>query len=201
MIEQVVRRYAGNSTIESWQVENEPFLSLTFAGLCPKITPEMLKEKVALVRRLDPGKPVFTAESGELNSWTHALRLTDAAGITVYRKIYNSILDRPETYVYTPELYHFKSDVMRWLTGTQNKPVFVAEFQAEPWGPKGIPEMSIAEQQRYFSIDDLNAALEFNSRTGLDQPTLFWGAEWWYRMKEQGQPEYWQTMRERTGAR
>ena len=41
----------------------------------------------------------------------------------------------------------------------------------------------------------MKETVEFANETGFDEIYL-WGAEWWYFMKEQGQPQYWDYARE-----
>ena len=61
----VVQRYKGNSAIQYWQVENEPYLKAFAFDHCGPLDEEFLKEEIALVHSLD-ARPVLLTDSGNL---------------------------------------------------------------------------------------------------------------------------------------
>ncbi|MFH1226031.1 MAG: hypothetical protein V1684_01965, partial [bacterium] len=69
-----VKRYQNNPTIERWQLENEPLLSLF--GVCPKPDKEFLKKEITQVKSLDK-RPIMITDSGELSFWLRTAGLTE----------------------------------------------------------------------------------------------------------------------------
>lgn len=58
----VISRYKSNSAIVAWQAENEPLVDF---GECLWQDKEFLKKEVALIKSLDPSRPVIISDSGE----------------------------------------------------------------------------------------------------------------------------------------
>jgi len=197
-ITEVVKRYKGNKAIIYWQVENEPFLKF---GQCPSWydkDAEFIKQEVALVKSLDPSRQVIVSESGELSLWTKAAKVADVVGVTMYRKAWLDTstyglpidgLDFYATYPFSPAFYARKAGIIKTMF---NKKVMCVELQAEPWGPKPIYNSPLSEQYKTMNPDLFLKNVEFAKETGLDT-FYFWGAEWWYWLKEkQDQPQIWQ---------
>src|SRR3989344_5588209 len=57
MMEEVVNHYKNHSAVWAWQVENEAFLTF---GECPepRIAEDQLDREIALVKQLDPSRPI-----------------------------------------------------------------------------------------------------------------------------------------------
>ncbi|MEK7139670.1 MAG: beta-galactosidase, partial [Patescibacteria group bacterium] len=84
-VEESVRHFQANTTIIAWQVENEPLVN--WFGDCPKPDPKLVKEEIALVKKLDP-RPVLVTDSGEMSMWYPAAKLGgDWFGTTLYRVV------------------------------------------------------------------------------------------------------------------
>ncbi|KKW08230.1 MAG: Endo-1,4-beta-mannosidase [Candidatus Kaiserbacteria bacterium GW2011_GWA2_49_19] len=177
LIRQVVLRYQSNPAIWAWQVENEPLLSF---GECPPADKTFLKEEVALVKSLDPGRPVIVSDSGEWSLWFQVARIGDIVGTTLYRTAWVKELGRYADYPFPPVFYHRKAELIEKVFG---KRVINIELQAEPWGPQLLYDSPLAEQQKTMTISKFRENLEFARATGLDTFYL-WGGEWWYWMKE-----------------
>ncbi len=189
MLEKIITRYQGVPEIERWQIENEPFLS--FFGECPPLDENFLKTEIALVKKLDD-REIMLTDSGELGKWHRAARLADIFGTTVYRKV--TILDGRTFLKYfflPPGFYRLKA---RLLTGSIAKTI-ISELQAEPWSEnKLLKDLTLAEAKRALSPDLLQENLDYARRTGFKEVYL-WGAEWWYFMKQNGHPEWWNVIK------
>lgn len=187
-ITEVVQRYKNESVIVSWQVENEPLLYF-FASHCDKPDLEFLKQEVALVKSLD-SRPIIISDSGELSLWGEQMKLSDIFGTTLYRTTWNPIFGYNK-YPWPPGFYSLRSNFFRKFIAPDNKKTIVVELQAEPWFAKNTPlDMPVSEQGKLFSLEDLKDNVEFARKTGFDEIYL-WGVEWWFFMKEKGNPGYW----------
>lgn len=194
-IKEVVNRYKMSPNIIAWQAENEPFVAF---GECTWQDEEFLKKEVALIKSLDPSRPVIISDSGETSSWFDAAKIGDLVGITLYRKVWvsdsaeyrdaNTTSGHYETYAFKPSFYWRKAQIIHFLFG---KKVISGELQAEPWSFKSYQEVEISEQEKTMNLQQFKENIEYAKNTGLDTFYL-WGAEWWFWLKEtQGKPEMW----------
>ena len=186
-IERVVNQYKNNPTIVAWQVENEAHFVY---GDCPLPDPDFLRQEIALVKKLDPGRPVVTTDSGELSAWISAGRLVDKLGVSVYRVVrtkQNFIF----RYWFLPPHFYFHKALIARLFGVRQ--IYVSEFQMEPWNDKHLSDTPVDKQLETMSLKQMEKNFYFAERMQLS-PVDFWGVEWWYWMKEKGgHPEFWET--------
>ena len=191
----VIERYRANNVIAMWQVENEPYLAF---GDCPERGVRFLEQEVALVKLLDPVRPILTTDGGEFGLWYRAAEEGDAFGTTMYRKVYPKVIG-PRfgvvEYPLAPSFFRFKEWAVRRILGDQQKPFVVIELQAEPWGSKHISQLAIEEQNNIFGPDYFKETIEYAKETGFNEYYL-WGAEWWYWKKKQGDERYWDIAKE-----
>lgn len=190
-IEEVVNRYKNNQSIKYWQVENEPFLG-TF-GICPKLDENFFETELSLVKKLDPGRKIIVTDSGELNFWLKAGSKGDIFGTTLYRYVFSDVLKRYWTNPIPALFYRFKAGVLRFVR--PGKQIAIIELQGEPWTTKGILSTPIEEQFRTMSFEHFNTIVKVAKNTGFN-PQYFWGVEWWYWMKTQNHPEFWDKAKE-----
>ena len=189
-IEVVVGRYKASSALVAWQVENEPFLPF---GECPPLDVGFFDRELALVRKLDPSRPIVITDSGELSIWIRAARRADIFGTTMYRTIYNKSVGQ-FTYPLPPSFFRAKRALTEIFVG--HKPMVVIELQAEPWGSAPVEKLSREESERSMSPKKFRDAIAYASRSGFDEFYL-WGVEWWYWLKVRGHdPEMWNIARE-----
>lgn len=188
MAKEIVLRYKDNSAIRAWQVENEPFLPF---GECPKFEAEFLDREINLVKSISD-KPIIVTDSGEFGTWFRAARRGDIFGSTLYRHVWNRIFGYI-TYPLPPSFFRLKQGLLKLFIG--QKPIIVVELQAEPWLPKMLYETSIHEQFQHFNPERFQAILNYIRGTGFDT-FYFWGAEWWYYLKQNGHPEMWEMAKE-----
>ena len=186
MLEMIVLRYKSNSAVVSWQVENEPLFKF---GDCPWIDKDFLIREAALVRSLDAEKrPVVISDSGEGSWWFNAAKIGDAAGVTMYRRVYFHELKTYVTYPIPPAFYAVKAKIIDLVF---KKRVICAELQAEPWAANQLYDGGDGDAKT-MDIKQFRENVAFAKSTGFDTFYL-WGAEWWYWMKEKhGQPQFWE---------
>lgn len=189
LLEEIVERYKNNQIIKAWQVENEPFLKVF--GECPKPDKKFYKKELELVRALDD-RPIVVTESGELSTWLRAAQLADYIGTSVYRITWNK---RWGYFYYPlpPAYYYLKTQLIKLLSPV--KDVIITEMQMEPWLGMPVLLTPLAEQYHSMDLELFRKNLQYIKKAGLS-PVYFWGVEWWYWLKKQGNETIWQAARE-----
>ena len=190
IIEKTVLNYRDSASIETWQVENEPFFPF---GECPWADKKFLEEEINLVKNLDSLKrPIIISDSGEGSFWLQAARFGDVVGTTMYKKVWFRQLGIYIHYPFPPTFYWRKAQIIKKIF---NKKVIVVELQAEPWGPALLYNSPLVEQEKTMNLEQFKYNIEFAKKTGLDTFYL-WGGEWWFWMKtKQNNPEIWEEAR------
>lgn len=182
-IKTVVLRYKDSSALEMWQVENEPLFNAF--GECPPGDINFLKQEIALVKSLD-NHPILITDSGELSTWRKTAHLGDYFGTTIYRRVYNNYFGYFRHF-FAPAFYRLKAK----LVGLLPEKVIISELQAEPWMPDGKESRgTLADQKNVMGLEQISKQIEFARQTGFSR-AYFWGAEWWYWAKLEGDDSVW----------
>ena len=187
MIETVVNRYRDKNVIWYWQVENEPFLTVFAHEQCGELDEDFLKEEIALVKELDPTRPVLVTDSGNLGLWAGAYRAGDAFGTSVYVYFWNEDIG-PFKSILPPAYYRVKYNIVRLLYG--EKPSFLIELSVEPWLLQPVVDTPVQTQLERMDIEKFKKIITFAEKTGFEKQYL-WGAEWWYWLKLHGEDSFW----------
>lgn len=187
----VVERYRGRSGIVMWQIENEPFLMFGSCGTRPA---KVLEREIALVKAIDPSRPILVTDGGELGLWVRAASRGDVFGTTMYRKVYPEVIGPllgVIEYPIGPDYFRVKERFTRWWTGKPDQRFIVSELQGEPWSPVHLREAPLGEQLETFSPAYFADTIEYAKRAGFEEYYL-WGVEWWWWMKQvHGVDDYW----------
>lgn len=187
----VIERYKDRPEITMWQVENEPFLKF---GNCPHFDIALLDQEIALVKRIDPSRPILTTANGEMSLWVRPADRGDVFGTTLYRDVWSAHLKRYITYPIGPNFFIAKEMLVRLLT--DQKHFLVIELQAEPWINGWIADTPLADQARTMNEEKLVENVEYAKQVGFPEVYL-WGAEWWYWMKtKHNAPAVWDTAKQ-----
>lgn len=188
MTSKIVKRYKNSSALWAWHVENEPFFIF---GECPPTNFEFVKEEISLVKSIDPNHPIIVSDSGEGSFWFKVSKLADIPATTMYRRVWVSSLKFYFNYQWLlpPIFYWRKAQIIKKVF---NKKMICTELQAEPWGPKLLYDLPLAEQKKTMDLDQFRKNIEFAKKTGFERFYL-WGVEWWYWLKvKKGNPSIWQ---------
>jgi hypothetical protein len=180
-LKMVVSRYKDSPSLQYWQVENEPYLSLFAYEYCGKFDEVFFEKEIALVRALDPHHPILVTDSGNLGTWAGAYRHGDAFGTSEYVYFWNPDIGQFKTFL-PPWFYRAKEHVMALLYG--KKPTMLIELSAEPWLLEPVVNVPVATQFTRMDVDKFNSILQYARDTRYDTQYL-WGAEWWYWLKTQ----------------
>jgi hypothetical protein len=191
-LEVVVNRYKDNSNIKLWQVENEPFLEVFAKDHCRSLNEEFLDSEIELVRKLDPSRKIMVTDTGELGTWRKPYSKGDVFGTTLYLYSWNNILGEFRN-PFLPGFYSGRRNLWNLVYG--KKEMMIAELSLEPWLDKPVVEETVEVQTKRMSPKKFDNILQFAKNTGIETQYL-WGGEWWYYMKLQGEPWYWEKGKE-----
>ena len=190
-----VSHFKDHPALEAWQVENEPLakiLGKIWGGeACREIAP-LVAEEVKLVRSMDQRHPTIVTFA--FSPWmTSQLRQTldfdsDVVAITLFNKVffrspvYNGYVELFKMGFFSP----LRLAYQRAIAHQKGKPFWVAEMQAEPWGPDG-PYKFDHPADAYLSMnpDRLIETWNYAARSGISRIYL-WGAEWWLSERNKG---------------
>jgi hypothetical protein len=186
-IEIVVNRYKNRECIVSYQLENEALLKAF--GRNAEVDRERLKQEFALVKALDPDRPLIMSTS---TSWGVPARqpIPDQVGFSYYRIVHNSRIGYTKAF-HTPLLHRTR----KWLIWQLlNRRTFIHELQCEPWGPTANWKMSSEEQDKSMSPTNIRRNIQLAKRVKA-YPIDLWGGEWWYWRHMQGDDSIWEAVR------
>jgi hypothetical protein len=184
----VVERYRDQQCVTSYQLENEALLR-SF-GERPEVDRRRLRAERALVKKLDPSRPLVMTTS---TSWGIPLRrpIPDMVGFSYYQIVHSQ--GKYHTALHNPHLDRVRSKAIALLHRKQS---FIHELQLEPWGPQAIWEMSISEQDASMSVQQIKTNVALARKTRL-MPIDLWGGEWWYwRLAVKNDPSIWKAVQQ-----
>jgi hypothetical protein len=200
-VKAVVQHEKGRTNIKYWQVENEP---LDPSG--PRqwtIDAGFLSEEVALVRSLDPTRPVVLnmfVDTSPLGYWPPArkamidraqrlVNLADVVGLDVYPVRPMSSAGVNLSLTWPAWEWQGRLRTLQAMGSKAGKPVWISEAQAEPWVPAKLVASAGGNTSPGLTtstVDSLQAA-GFNT-------ILLWGVEYWYQQSQQDDGSWWSHM-------
>ncbi len=180
-----VGHFKNSDSVVAWQLENEPLLDVF--GVCPSGSISFLREERRLLKKLDQTRPVVVTDSGELSAWIPTAFFGDVLGISMYRVTWNKWFGY-FYYPITPAFYQQRAVSLYPII----KKVIITELQAEPWPASNRPitQTSLDEQYKSMNLRRFRNNIEFARRVGFSEVYL-WGVEWWYWIREKGDPSFW----------
>lgn len=190
----VIDRYKDNPALESYQLENEFFLSVF--GECPDFSRERLIDEYNFVKELDPAHPVIISRSNNAIGLPIGQPQPDIFAVSVYKRVWDiTLTKRYVEYPFPSWFYGFLGGAGKILTG---KDLHIHELQAEPWPPNGLEiyNTPLAEQSKSLNAERLRHRFQYGKATGLRSIDL-WGAEYWYYRKQVlNDPSVWNVAKE-----
>ncbi len=170
-LEQVVEHTKESQVIQSWQLENEALLR--GFGEHIDIDRQRLQREYALVKQLDPSRPIIMSTS---NGWGMPVRRPrpDGVGFSFYPTMFKN--GAYHQTIQRPWLHRLRSHFVHILLGKQ---VFIHELQCEPWGPTAIWKMNTDEQAKSMNQEQIQNNITAAQKIGA-YPIDLWGSEWWY---------------------
>ncbi len=188
----VVNRYKDHPALEQYQLENEIYND--FFGDCVSVERSRVQDEFDIVKSIDPVHPVSINVASQEGFPPLLEPIGDKIGFSVYR-VANGDFFGKNIYFYMPypPIYHsLRAGFVELLHGT---PTFIHELQTEPWGPVATRDLSIEEQDKSMSIEQIEKNVDFALSTSIKEMYM-WGGEWWYwRMTEHNDNSQWETVR------
>jgi hypothetical protein len=181
----IVEKYQRVNTLKLWQVENEPLVDFGYGRFPVSFTD--LETETDLVRSIDDHDILLT-DSGERSNWQEIAKLADVVGINIYTAVYDSFRRRYLYHNYSPGFYTAKAEKI-------NKPMLVAELQAEPWGAAEITSLTAAEVAKSISPERLQDNIGLALNAGFTE-IWYWGVEWWLWLAKQGNDSYFELVKD-----
>ncbi len=189
VMQKVVERYKTNPVLDSYQLENEFFL--TVFGECTDFSRERLIDEYDFVKSLDSDHPIIISRSNNALGIPVGQPTPDEFGISVYKRVWDKTLTkRYFEYPFPAWFYGFLAGAGELVTG---KDMIIHELQAESWLPEGfnMRTASLEEQNKSLDATRLKNRFEYGRATGMRTIDL-WGAEWWYfRKVKLNDPSLW----------
>ncbi|NBU33270.1 hypothetical protein EB118_01765 [bacterium] len=190
-MQKVIERYGNNPVLESYQLENEFFM--TVFGICPDHSRWRLEDEHSYVKSLDSNTPIIVSRS---NNWI-GLPLGDPRpdrfGISVYKRVWDkSLTKRYYEYPLPAWFYAGLAGGAEILTG---KDMVIHELQAESWLPEGMSMKTapLSEINKSINSKRLKDRIKYAEATGM-RDIYLWGPEWWLYLKEKrNYPDLWVT--------
>ncbi len=184
----VVDRYRDSKIIKYWQLENEPYLEIFAKEQCGSFDEDFFHQELDYIRALDGTRPILVTDSGNLGKWRGPYKHGDTFGTSVYVYFWNPELGQFKT-VLPPWFYRVKKNFFSLIYG--EKEVMLIELSAEPWLLEPVTNVDAETQYTRMNVTKLNDILKYAEDTHFEKQYL-WGAEWWYWLRTQGQPEMWE---------
>jgi hypothetical protein len=191
MLKTSVEHFKQFSSVEVWQVENEPYFK--FGPDCPKSSSALLTDEVKIVKSLD-SRPTLVTDSGEIGRWLPvSLVGADYFGSTMYRVVHTPTFGYFK-YPLPPGFFETKAELLHWISNP--KKIWGMELQAEPWFENGATQTPLSRHLELMNPSIFKANMDYARSVGFERNYL-WGLEWWYWMKTtQNHPEMWEVAKE-----
>lgn len=185
-----VERYRDHPALDSYQLENEFFLSVF--GECPDFSRDRLIDEFNMVKSLDGNTPVIISRSNNAIGFPINEPTPDVFGVSVYKRVWDkNITKRYVEYPFPAWFYGFLAGGGKLISG---KELVIHELQAEAWTPDGynIKTAPTSELKKSMNPERLANRFEYGRATGMKRIDA-WGVEWWYAMKvNRGEPGLWE---------
>lgn len=197
-LEEGVKHFSQYGNIEAWQVENEPLDVLRF--WCRKLSPSFVAKEIEVVKANDSqNRPILLTFGGEIflrSYWRGLVPRIDIIGVSFYPRVWH-YLARRYVSAYDQGFFSLRNiAIERGEAIRLGKRFWIVEFEAEPYGPKPITELSQEEIEETATPAHLQEYYEVIEKIGGVERIYFWGVEWWYKELLEGRLEMWEKGKE-----
>lgn len=185
----VINHYKNNQILESYQLENEFFMSVF--GECTDFDRNRLIDEYNHVKSLDPNRTVIISRSNNWIGVPLGKPRPDMFAISVYKRVWDKTFTK--RYFEYPLPAWFYAMLAGWGEILTGRNMIIHELQAESWLPEGFDmrTASVDEQDKSLNQERLRHRMQYGKATGMKDIYL-WGVEWWYwRKTHLGDPNLW----------
>lgn len=190
----VIGRYKNSPALASYQLENEYFLK--GFGICKNFSRSRLISEYNLIKRLDPNHSIILGRSNNGIGFPIGKPTPSEFSISIYRRVWDAnVTHRYLEYPFPAWYYAFLAGVQKIFL---HRDMIIGELQAEPWPANGKPitKTTLAEQNKSFNAERLNARFKYAKATGM-RNVIMWGSEYWYyRLVKLHDPSVWNVAKE-----
>jgi len=189
MVEEVVRHYKNNPTVENWQLENE-FLLKSF-GNCPSrlLTHQQLQKELKALTSIDRSRNIVLTQSDQFG-FPAVGPFGNTFGFSMYRLTWDKRIGYFR-YPQSGEYFWWKAAIISPLFRQRIK---IHELQAEAWGPVGNEHLDYEESLKTMNPKQLLDNINYAKQTRIKNFDL-WGAEWWWHLKQNGHDSMWEAVK------
>jgi len=168
----LIERYKDNNNIISYHLENEALL--TGFGERIEIDRRRLFKEFTAVKEIDNKKPIVMSTSA---AWGIPIigPIPDLVGFSYYLIRWKD--SKYTTTYHYAWIHRLRAILIRLIWWKKS---FIHELQMEPWGPKDIWEMTLAQQDESMGPKQIKKNFKHGKATRL-YPIDLWGGEWWYQ--------------------
>ncbi len=196
-IEATVNRYKDNPALESYQLENEYFMSVF--GECTDFSRDRLVAEADLVKRLDSNHKLIISRSNNWGGVPMRSPTPDQFAVSIYKRVWDKTATK--RYFEYPYPAWFYSSLAGYGEIVSGKSMVIHELQTEAWLPEGYKmnqAKDIPEMYKSLDAERLDDRIQYGLDTGIREIYL-WGPEWWYWLKQNGHPDLWNTAKDKIG--
>ena len=172
----VMDRYKNSPSLDSYQLENEYFLSAF--GTCTDFSRDRLVSEYAFAKKHDAKHVIIVTRSNNALGLSVNNPRPDILGVSIYKRVWSPLFHRYLEYPFPAWFYGFMAGSQKLLTGTD---MIIHELQAEAWPPnaQSIPQTSLDEQNKSFDAARFKDRIQYGKATGI-RTMYLWGSEYWY---------------------
>lgn len=207
-IERTITHTKDSPNITHIQVENEPFMPITFVGGW-YLSEGFVRKEVALVKEIKRQNqrtlltltafplPIPVPGFNDEHQLNISMELADDIGLNVYNRISaGTFVNLPlvRSLYIKPLPFYFGEKIKRWNKRLKKagKEQWVVESQAEPWETND--HIHIDKIEYPSANPKLAQELAQNLILTGFSPILLWGSEHWYWHKKRGNNSWWDNM-------
>lgn len=195
MVRSVVAHVAGSAAIDSWEADNEPYVSSNRSHNWT-LSQAFVEEEVAAIRAGDATHRKIAINHAQHlvfdRRWKEALADADVLAASIYPFRDYEILGH-NFVVPILELGWLSPNYAAQARAAKDvgKEFWLTEMQAEPWANKDLRLISPESPSANLTTANFEKNIEYGRRSGADRVYL-WGAEWWLFEKVQfGDSTWW----------
>jgi hypothetical protein len=178
IIRNLINKYQHKEIVEAFQIENEPFFN--FGDKKSDYDQDQIKRMIRKFTEKTEKAIITTSPIHKFSLITERFA-TKKIGLNYYATTYNQPMSRYLSFSWPYWFYLFRNKLLGWIDSDLE--LFIAELQAEPWGPDSSVIYDETEWKKSITPEKIKENFNKMERAGYKE-IWFWGVEWWlYQQK------------------